>query len=1180
MTLVREDITGSIVQLPDISHEETEVQSFRLNGSASIHIHNVYHPPDQKRVDWQFPTEGATIVVGDINGHHPDWSKGKENPTGQSFREWSVQSSIEVINEPEQQTRCKASPDVVATDTSLEAEAEILPSWMSDHHPLQLLVRDFTFERISRRDQSKSWTWRWHEADWDAYRTKLRFSTAKTSSITNVHKLAETINKEMIRAAKTAIPGRSTKKPRVFNTIDPELEKLIKNQDNTSRDQEAIQEGIRKVKQKIIECDMSGKNYKWAFRKVRQLEGLVPSREIAKIEHEGVEITDPLEISKTLNNNFATQFKKNEDLEAINLSTVQPDDESCSPYTLLELQQALKHLEDKKAPGPDGVWNAMLKNSPDEFQREILRLINLSWSTNVVPKPWKRGEVIPILKPEKKKTEMTSYRPITLTSSLCKVMERMITDRMNYILRDRLNVRQSAFRKGRSALENLCQVTDKLLEARKNGKEVILLTFDLQKAFDAVQHQTLLHRMNKLRIPKRYIRWIQEYLKGRRITTKVNGVRCPFEQIDAGVSQGSVLGPQLFSIYINGLIKRLEHFDPTIFADDIGIVISAETIEELEKLSNRAVRIVQDWAEESDVELNMTPGKTEYIHVRARNQLRPSVVFPHTAKSHIVLARKRCIPLWFEAPNENKMKHGKGSMVRYRFISKPELRRRGIPGVTGKYRTEASTDWEYRSDLRRVLNPASIMDSLNGARDEEIIPLEMIIAIKVHRTKVVRYLGVQFDENLKFDHQVEKVQRSMSRGLGLLSKLARMGCRKRTLSCILVTVVLARSLFGVECCAWFLPKTGKNSVESIHRLLNRAARIVTGCLSTTSLKELYHEADLPPLKLQLKYNISRAYEMFRLSPHLPVHKLVRRTIQDTPATQWGAKAWETIKGLPGIDKYRNRGYEETRLKMDCFSYGYKLLLTASSYRTEQLAVLAALIKLLALLERDGSRVSERVHLLTDSLSVLMALEQGPANQTNATNATIWKVASKIESFGVQLTMYYVPAHRGVEMNEAADAAAKAGANGESTEQTTVRVQTPKVDYGTMMTYHRRLRKRLWIGQGEKRREPYDEELDRAQEVLLSRFRTGHCRVLRLKYSDHQNDSCIFCGCGRASDLHILYDCKHWCVSQLRENHLGSDSTQTVLDHWYDPGNQRRLVNLVTTLDDIAALMGRPEYPRN
>eukprot|EP01060_Flectonema_neradi_P034028 TRINITY_DN584_c0_g1_i8.p1 TRINITY_DN584_c0_g1~~TRINITY_DN584_c0_g1_i8.p1 ORF type:complete len:1213 (+),score=114.06 TRINITY_DN584_c0_g1_i8:2275-5913(+) len=1140
LTLVRNDISNLVSRMPDLSNGVTEVLTLSLNTTPPTLIHNIYHPPDQKWVEWPLTIDDQTVIAGDINGHHQDWSAGKSNRTGQSFREWTFEMSLEIINRPEQPTRNNASPDIVATDSSMNAESKTLPGWLSDHNPIQLTLRDVEIPNSTNHNKRKNgaiWTWRWNEANWDLYHTLLRKSAEKISKVNDVHKLAELIKIKIIRAAKEAIPGRSTKKPRAFTKIDPELEMLINDQ-NRMNDQNSIREGIRRVKQNIIECEMSGKDYKWAFHKVKQLEGKVACRDIDKLEHDGRTITDSMELSKTLNDRYANQFRRNKELPTFNPSDAKPDDASCLPFTLLEFNQKLRDCKDKKAPGPDGVWNAMLKNSPDEFKSEILRLINLSWKTNVVPRLWKRGEVIPLLKPGKKKTEAASYRPITLTSALCKVMEKMIAERLHHVLRDRINVRQTAFRKGRSALENLCLVTDRLLEAKASGQEAILLTFDLQKAFDAVQHTTLLRRMRKLGVPQNYLRWVQNYLTGRSITTKVNGTRCPYQPINTGVPQGSVLGPLLFLIYIDGLISRLTPLEPTAFADDIGLVLTATNIEGLEEKANRAVRIVQDWAEQSDVELNTAEGKTEYIHVSAKKRSCPTLVYPQSVESLTVLTKKNDIPNWFRDPGDNMMSQDERAIVRYRIIPIPELKQRGIRARPGRLQRCVSTDWDYRSELKRVDCLNSLMIPLARAKEEDIIPLELIVARKVHRTKVVRYLGVLFDEDLKFKHQAAKMQTAMSRGLGLLSKLARMGCRKCTLSCILQTVVLARSLYGAECCMWLLPKTGEHSISSINIKLNRQARIVTGCLSSTPLQELYHEADLPPLELQLKYNVARTFELFRLSSHLPVHELVKL---ETPESQWGRRAWETIKGLPGIDQHRYRGYEEPRPVMDTFppwennraiefvihtnkteaikteqqlpndelriytdgsirfrakdfitkagagiimtrnevieASGYSLLLTASSYRTEQIAIQTALDRIIDLIRIKSQLISRRVHILTDSMSTLMALERGPEKQKCATNVAIWKTAQRLRDIGMVIQMYYVPAHMGVRFNEAADMAAKAGANQQSEDNIKVEPLVPRLDYGTMMTYHRRMRKKLWLKDGE-RRVPFLKVLNR------------------------------------------------------------------------------------------------------
>ena len=132
--------------------------------------------------------------------------------------------------------------------------------------------------------------------------------------------------------------------------------------------------------------------------------------------------------------------------------------------------------------------------------------------------------------------------------------------------------------------------------------------------------------------------------------------------------------------------------------------------------------------------------------------------------------------------------------------------------------------------------------------------------------------GVHYDEKLTFKSQIQKMMTAASKGLGLLVRLTRIGCRKRTLISILVTVVLARVLYGVESFAWMLPK---ECFEQLELLVNRAVRLVTGCLRSTKLQRLYKEADTPRLKEHIQYKMCRTYERFKLSPFLPTRKLTR-----------------------------------------------------------------------------------------------------------------------------------------------------------------------------------------------------------------------------------------------------------------------------------------------------------------
>ena len=150
------------------------------------------------------------------------------------------------------------------------------------------------------------------------------------------------------------------------------------------------------------------------------------------------------------------------------------------------------------------------------------------------------------------------------------------------------------------------------------------------------------------------------------------------------------------------------------------------------------------------------------------------------------------------------------------------------------------------------------------------------------------------------------------------------------------------------------------------------------------------------------------------------------------------------------------------------------------------------------------------------------------------NKDIWKLAMKLERKGVQINVQYVPAHRNVRYNEVADQLAKyaAGLKDDPPYKDVIIKQLPaQLDMGTMMTFHKRRKRENWLGPGEVRHPPYIDELTRPEEVIMSRFRVGHCRSLKLK---GQNEKCIFRNDARATPHHVALLCEHWCVEFLRD----------------------------------------------
>ena len=240
--------------------------------------------------------------------------------------------------------------------------------------------------------------------------------------------------------------------------------------------------------------------------------------------------------------------------------------------TLTEVQDTIKVTKNKKAPGQDNITNTILKHVTAKYLFFIFNIVTIIFKNGIFPTNWKNAIVLPIPKAGKDPHNPKSYRPISLLSSISKIVEKLIATRLRseLIARNVIQKEQFGFQPKCSTAHALQHIKNDIQSGLKQKKDTAMVMLDMEKAFDTVCHYSLLYKMIKLNISPYLIKLIQSYLKERSFQVKLDGSLSRKRRIAAGIPQGSILGPLLFTLYMHDLPKH-PRTKFTIFADDTSI---------------------------------------------------------------------------------------------------------------------------------------------------------------------------------------------------------------------------------------------------------------------------------------------------------------------------------------------------------------------------------------------------------------------------------------------------------------------------------------------------------------------------------------------------------------------------------------------------------------------------------
>lgn len=294
--------------------------------------------------------------------------------------------------------------------------------------------------------------------------------------------------------------------------------------------------------------------------------------------------------------------------------------------TAEELMNACNRVGTSKAPGPDGIPNIALKTAIKARPDIFIEMYNACITEGVFPGPWKKQRLVLLPKGKRPPDDPSSYRPLCMLDTIGKILERIVYNRLEQVMGDRLAENQFGFRKGRSTLDAVGLVVNIAKKAisgkrwKRGAKKYCLIsTLDIKNAFNSARWDCKQKALGNLKVPLYLRRMVANYLSERTLWYRTEDGLAEYN-ITGGVPQGSVLGPLLWNTMYDGLLRLAlpENVQLIAFADDVAIVIAMKYLEEISNAFSRTIEAIYRWM--NTVGLSLAEQKTEAVLITGRKK--------------------------------------------------------------------------------------------------------------------------------------------------------------------------------------------------------------------------------------------------------------------------------------------------------------------------------------------------------------------------------------------------------------------------------------------------------------------------------------------------------------------------------------------------------------------------------
>lgn len=586
------------------------------------------------------------IISGDFNSSHTLWNSNSNTHRGSLIFDLIYQSDLTILTTPNPSYQHNDGRNSFIDLTLYNSNASHLvhhfhqlpPQTYSDHTPQSFSIN---IQKPTLSTQHSTWKFNEHNFEWNIF--TVNFDDDKITSLLNQiqgasshneidncvkiftdiildnayktipikNHLPKTISRNIYRNQEIRCLHNDTKrvKNKLHRTSNPFLRNIflnkylnLKNKLTSLISNQSEQEWKNFIQSEDESPNVWNNTYKFIRNKLKH---------------------------KTLTTPILSNNRSVDEIKAL-ASSLFPSDSSLSvsplytvrtniSFPLNKLVLLLKDLNSKKAPGPDHISNNMIKNLPMRMIIALHQIILKSLSYGYFPTSWRNSFTRIILKPNKSDLfSPSSYRPISLTSHISKIYEKIVNMYLVHYLEPNglIHHSQHGFRNNKSSISALEKIISDLNNIKLKHKAII--SIDFKGAFDNAPHSVIIQQLQKLACPYFLRSIISHYLHNRKVSILSDHHNITHLPMGRGCPQGGVLSPTLWNVIMNNLLTNLsDNYTCTAYADDLTILAAGNTESSLALQINNITHAVNTWATNNKIPINFQ--KSNVLPIASRS---------------------------------------------------------------------------------------------------------------------------------------------------------------------------------------------------------------------------------------------------------------------------------------------------------------------------------------------------------------------------------------------------------------------------------------------------------------------------------------------------------------------------------------------------------------------------------